>query len=52
MYPAYAGQMQMVQLLLERGANVNHLDAEGSSPLLWAARGAHKVSIMELLGAL
>jgi uncharacterized protein len=36
-WAAFANQVGVGRLLIERGADVNHVDKKGMTPLLWAA---------------
>ncbi|MDG3007129.1 ankyrin repeat domain-containing protein [Paludisphaera mucosa] len=47
---AGAGHLEIVELLLDRGANVNHVDNDGFSPVTTAAR-AGKWQVVKLLAA-
>ena len=38
---AWKGDLEAVRALVEAGADINSLDANGGTPLHWAARGGH-----------
>ena len=40
-WAALSGQTEAVRLLLARGANINSLEAKGSTPLMFAIHGRH-----------
>src|SRR5207244_6504791 len=53
-YAVRGGKLPLIQLLLERGADVNALDLEGLTPLLHLAKTRSKadpIPVMELLAA-
>lgn len=48
-FAAYHGQVQLVELFLSQGMNVNHLNEKKDTALLWAARWGHDEVISSLL---
>jgi ankyrin repeat protein len=50
-YAAFAGHQAVVDYLIERGANVNALSVNGSTPLMMAAREGKEEIANRLLGA-
>ncbi len=50
-YAAFAGHADVVKLLLNRGADVNALSTNGSTPLMMAAREGREAIAAELLQA-
>ena len=50
-WSAIQGQTEAVRLLLARGANINSLEAKGSTPLMFAIHGKHVETAYELLDA-
>ncbi|PGG96211.1 hypothetical protein AJ79_09680 [Helicocarpus griseus UAMH5409] len=46
---AEKGEIALVELLLDRGAEPNQTDANGSTPLLWAAWAGHKAVVETFL---
>lgn len=50
-WAAIQGQTEAVRLLLVRGANINSLEAKGSTPLMFAIHGKHVETAYVLLDA-
>ncbi len=48
---AYAGQRELVALLIEQGLDINHRDARGNTPLHAAAYFGHSEIVRLLIGA-
>jgi ankyrin repeat protein len=46
---AIKGHEAVVELLLEKGADVESKDSDGLTPLSWAARGGHEAVVKLLL---
>jgi ankyrin repeat protein len=51
MYAAAAGSTEMMQLLIDKGADVNAKNAFGSTALIWSAADIRKVRILVAHGA-
>ncbi|OBT95161.1 hypothetical protein VE01_07603 [Pseudogymnoascus verrucosus] len=49
-WAASEGHTAIIELLLERDADINSKDLYGRTPLLWAARGGHEAAVKLLLG--
>lgn len=50
-YAVFAGHADVAGLLLSRGADINGLSTNGSTPLMMAAREGHENLVRSLLGA-
>ena len=50
-WAAIQGQTEAVRLLLAKGANINSLEAKGSTPLMFAIHGKHVETAYALLDA-
>ena len=48
MVAAFTGRMEVIELLIENGADVNAKDEDGGTPLLYATLSGHK-EIADLL---
>lgn len=45
MKAAYYGAPEMMEVLLEHGADIHHIDNEGNSVLIWAIQGETILSV-------